>query len=312
VAGIHQRASRSLSRIYYRLVTPFVAVFWFFIQRIPAGATKGLAPLIGHMILFGRKRKVIENMKHVLRHPDWDEYSWTKLWHKHVSHLGLTIAETMHHSRTPTEELRAYVAIQGDELLRTSLQKGLGAVILMNHVGNPGVVPFALALAGYRVSVAANVNPVQYLDIKLNQFLEQLGVTRVLVGENVVLTAENTLQNNGVFAAAIDHSATPNHTAWIEFGNAELQVSLVPAIIALLYRSSLFSAIVTPQGGGRYLISLLPIASGASNCELRDQALSITGKAIRGVSEAVERRPEQWWRWDYAHIREPGSRSANT
>lgn len=280
-------------------------MLWFFVQSIPAGAVKSLAPFLGHVVLFGRKRKVIGNMKRVLYHPEWDEYSWTTLWHKHVVHLGLTIAETMHHSRAPIEGLCKYVAIQGEEKLRSSLQKGYGAVILMNHVGNPGVAPFALALAGYNVCVAANVNPVRYLDVKLNQFLERLGVTRVMVGENVVLTAEDTLRNNGVFAAAIDYSATPNHTTWTRFGNAELQVSLVPAIIALLYQSPLFSAVATPHGGGHYSLSLQPIAPTAPNGELRDQALHITRIAIRGVSEAVYRSPEHWWRWDYARIREP-------
>jgi lauroyl/myristoyl acyltransferase len=270
-----------------------------------------LAPFIGRIILFRRKRQVIKNMKRVLHHPEWDKHDWTELWHKHVDHLGLTIAEAMLNSRTPAVDLRKLVAIQGDELLRSSLQRGHGAVILANHVGNPGVVPFALALAGYNVSVATNVIPVQYLDMKLNQFLKRLGGTRVMAGGDVVLTAEDTLRNNGVFTAAIDYSATPNHTAWVQFGNAELQVSLVPAIIALLYQSSVFSAIVAPRGGGHYVVSLQPIDLAAPNGELRDQALSITRKAIRGVSEAVHRRPEHWWRWDYVRIRVPESRSAD-
>jgi len=48
----------------------------------------------------------------------------------------------------------------------------------------------------------------------------------------------------------LNYSATSNHTAWIQFANAELQLSLVPATSVYFIKASLFLRSATPQGGG--------------------------------------------------------------
>lgn len=296
-------ARQFLTSFYYWLATPLIAGFLFFVRIIPDKSIGRLGSFIGHTILFGRKRRVIGNMRLALHRPEWDERQWEELWRRHVDHLGLTIAETMHYSAAPAGDLRERVVMEGDVLLRASLRSGNGAVIFINHLANPAAVPVALALAGHNVSVATNVIPVPYLDVKLNQLLEQYGGTRVTVGGNVVLAAKGTLRDNGVFAAAIDYSSTRSHTGWARFGNAELEVSLVPATIALMHRSAMFSAIVIREGEGRYVVSLQPVILVETGGESRDQALAVTREAMRGVSEAVCRRPEQWWRWDFPRVR---------
>ena len=306
---IGQLPSRLLSSIYYVTVTPFVAAFWFFIQIIPARAISVFAPSIGRALLFGRKKKVLENMKQLLRHPEWNEQQWKKLWGRHINHLGSTIVETMHYSKASAGELQTKVTIHGAEQLRACLRKGHGAVILTNHIGNPGAVPLALALAGYHPIFAMNATPIQYLDLKVNQFLQRLGATRVRADGAIALTVEEALHNNGVFAAVIDYSTTPNHTAWVRLGDAELQVSLVPATLALLCGSAIFSAIATPLGAGRYSISLRPLLPNTLESDVREQALHMTVGAIRSMYEALLLDPEFWWRWDFPRIRPAGHES---
>lgn len=298
-----RRRSRSLESLYYALATPLIRVFWAFLQRMPEGCLLGVGRFIGRVILFGRKRRVIRNMRMVLERPGWGAHDWEELWRRHVDHLGLAVAETLHHTASAPEDLRERLAIEGDGLLRAMLRRGKGAVVFVNHLANPVAVPLALALAGHRVSVATNVIPVPYLDERSNELFERFGGTRVTVGGDVAQAAEETLRGNGVFVGAIDYSSTQSHTAWVRFGKAELQVSLAPALMALMHGSAMFSAIVIPEGLSRYMVSLQPVVLLDAGGGPIERALANTRDAMRGVSEAVCRRPEQWWRWDFPRIR---------
>jgi len=299
-----RRRSRSLELFYYRLVTPLIRAFWAFLQVIPERSVGGAGWLIGRIILFGRKGRVIRNMRVVLHGPGCRVCDWGSLWRRHANHLGGAIAEILHYSNASACEVRGRAAIAGgsDGMLREALAGGRGAVVFMNHFSNPAVVPVAIALSGHGVSVATNVIPVPFLETALDQVLAQYGAARVAVGGAIVSAAKKTLRANGVFIAAIDYSSTRSHTGWAPFGNAELEVSLVPAMIALRAGSAMFSAIVTRIGECRYTVALQPIAAPEMG-PMRDRALAATKAAMRGVSDAVADRPEQWWRWDFPRLR---------
>lgn len=297
-----KRRSRSLELFYYRLVTPLIRAFWALLRFIPDRSVCGAGWLIGRIILFGRRGRVIRNMRMVLQGPGCLVSDWDSLWHHHANHLGAAIAEILHYSNASADEVRGRAAIESDALLREALAGGRGAVVFMNHFSNPAVVPVAIALGGHPVSVATNVIPVPFLETALDEVLAQYGVSRVAVGGAIVSAAKKTLRANGVFIAAIDYSSTRSHTGWTPFGNAELQVSLVPAMIALMSGSAMFSAIVTRIGESRYTVSLQRISAPEMG-SMRDRALASTEAAMRGVSDAVVERPEQWWRWDFPRIR---------
>jgi lauroyl/myristoyl acyltransferase len=153
--------------------------------------------------------------------------------------------------------------------------------------------------------------PITYIENRFDQFLHRCGTDRVAIGQDILAAAKAILQSHGVFAAIVDYSVKGKHTEWIEFGNAELQVSLVPAIIALRNHAVVLAADVTPLGDNCHEVSIHPVATRPPTGDLHAQALSMIRDAIKHVYGELQQRPEQWWRWDYPRMRKPESQPAD-
>ena len=262
-----------------------------------------LAPIVGKIIVLGKKDAIIRNMKMVLG--DGVEDNWQSLYHKHTAQLGLTIIESFQLATMSPESLRRHLTLCGEEHLTTTLREGRGVVLFVNHLGNLGFIGVALALRGFDITVTSNIIPLPYAENKIEELFDRCGAKRIVVGEAMVDAAARILCRNAILASIVDYSVTAKHTAWIRFGRAEMEVSLAPAILALRAKAPILWVDVTPLGRNHHVISILPSPLSKAGTGGTSAAQTIVQDALLHVTDELRKRPAQWWRWDYARLRPP-------
>jgi lauroyl/myristoyl acyltransferase len=287
-----------------------VVALWFILEHLPEALTSVAGPVIGGMMLLGKKRAVLRNMKMVLGNPEWSEENWQTLYRRHVRQLGRTIVESVQLSAMPRERLLQRLHLEGEDYLRAALQEKRGVMLLVNHLGNIACVAAALGLRGYDTTIVSNMMPLKFMERKMNRFLRRCGAKRVVIGEGIVSDALQALKRNAIFAAAIDYSAISRHTMWTPFSNAQLNVSDVPVTLARLAQSAMLSVDVSPLGRNHHEFALRPIIQLHSDAGDPKSSVRIVRDEIARIGKQVSARPEQWWRWDYPLIR-PATQAAS-
>lgn len=291
----------TLKAIYYKLVTPIVVLFWLIAEHLTARLTSRVAPLFGKVMLLGKGSRIVGNMKMVLARPEWNEEEWMSLRRRHTAQLGLTIIESIQLARMSNETLHEHLLLSGEDLLLDALRGRRGVVLLVNHIGNLGFVGAALGVRGYDVTITRNVMPVQFMENRLDSLLLRCNVEQVTLGEAIIEASIRVLRRNGIFAAIVDYSVTRRHAEWMPFGAAEMEVSLVPAVIALRNKAAILAVDAKPLGNNHHLYSLRRVdCSGDGKTVI---AREIVRDELLRVGHELSKRPEQWWRWDYARLR---------
>jgi hypothetical protein len=81
-----------------------------------------------------------------------------------------------------------------------------------------------------------------------------------------------------------------------------MEVSLAPAVIALRNKAAILAVDAKPLGNNHHLYSLRRVES--SDNGKATIAREIVRDELLRVGHDLDKRPEQWWRWDYARLRE--------
>ena len=187
--------------------------------------------------------------------------------------------------------------------LQAALKSGRGVMLFINHLGNMACIVGGLAIRGYDVTLAGNRIWIPFIERKLERIHKRVGAKRVHLGGQLASTASRVFRRNGIFATFIDFSVTLKHNAWLEFGHAEMSVSLAPAILAIRNNVDVICASCIRMGGNSHRVIIHPPLTAPKSGELLTDAGALMQDAMRLLHADMLRQPEQWWSWDKVHLR---------
>lgn len=310
------RSTRRSARLGRSLVDSLTSgleatLFWG-ATRLPHDWACSAAPGIGLLQRAGSKTRGVARMQTVLGADAHGAAGWSRLWHRHLRHVGLTAIEGLRFGMMNRSELVERVSLAGEEHLRAALERGRGAMLFLTHLGSLGVIPAALGPRGYDISITGNAMPRPSLERKVRELYAHGGVERILVGDRLPSRAAHVFRRNGVVASYFDYTVVERLNCWLPFGRAELMTNLGPALIALRNRAPLLYAECRRLAEGRFELRVSPLRAAAGAGDALADARSVTQAAIVRLAEGIEERPEEWWPWDCTQVRPRQSGTASS
>lgn len=275
----------------------------FLLRALTEAQTLPLAAFLGYALRRAQKRRALDHMKAFLGHDDWPETRWEQLWNAHLVHLGHTLREVHTWSRLPQEQVHERVTVEGREHVDEALRAGRGAMVLTNHLGNFFCLGPAFCFSGWNVCSMRNPIPVHALEKRVRHFVSRFGGREGYTGSGVPASAAKTFREGGLVFLFADFSLRDERNVWVPFGRLETRVSLGPALLALRHRVPVLCITCERLDVMRHRVTIHPPLAGARSGCFRTDATELTHQALRIVAEAVRRRPEQWWPWDWAPLR---------
>jgi lauroyl/myristoyl acyltransferase len=313
--GPRSNSRRFLARCVARLIAAvlqgFAAVIFYGLRLVPEGLALRCARPIGALIRSGMKPRILAHLRLALGPERATGAAAAAFWRAHCRHLGLCVIEPVYFYWMSDEELLGRVAVEGEEHLRAALKKGRGAVLFINHLGNPGAIVAGLGMRRTDVTIAGNrlVATIGGEEIALNRFervvqrmFRRGRVERALLGERLPQRLAATLASNGVFAMFIDFPVVQKHCRRVNFGEAQMTANLGPAILALRQRAEVLPVTCLRDGNNHHRLKIHPPLPLPADAGLEEGAAQLIQRAVDILFTELRAHPDQWWPWDWAPL----------
>ncbi|BCU76038.1 lysophospholipid acyltransferase family protein [Luteolibacter sp. LG18] len=253
------------------------------------------------------KDKILSRMEKVLG-PFQSPAERDRVWKGHVEHIGRCVFEPFQMYWSTDEQLVADIRITGEELIQEALATGKGAVLFLDHMGNPGSLVAAFGLRGYDVAIAGN--PVIAVEDMVARLFKRGRVERVLLGDRLPARMASVLKRNGLFGIFIDFPVVLKHNVVMPFGHTGVSVNLGPGLLALRQGAPIFGVTSTRVGSNRHHVVVTRIPDPVS-IQSREAAAEVVGAALDAMCTTLRRHPEQWWPWDEVCLEQPAASSVS-
>jgi len=287
---------------YLARLVPARLVSWV---AVPLG--RAIRPLMG----LGIKTSLLDRVEQVLgpfAGPDAED----AFWQKRLRHLGLTVFEPFHLFWSSDEELEACVELVGEEHLKSARDGGNGAILFLNHLGNPGTLVTTLGgLRGYDTAFAGNQIvaciagrdvPLEGVESLVTRMFSRAKVERVLLGPGLPGRMAGVLARNGLFGMFMDFPVVEKHNRLMPFGHARMTLNLGPALLALRHRVPVFAVTTVRTGLNQHRLTVTPLALPEKGVGLEERAADLIEAGTTRMLEALREYPDQWWPWEHAPL----------
>ncbi len=284
-----------------RLLAPVVVpVFYAFIRILPERMVSGCAGFVGKVLRLGMRERVLRNFGLVFGNitANADQF-----WNAHAQSVGLTVIEPFLLRRYDNDTMHRHILLDGEEHLQGVLREGKGAMLFVNHLGSIGTVAGGFGIRGYDIVIAGNAMPIEYVENEARRLYASVGAARALIGANLPYRAAEVFTRNGVFATFIDFSILSKRNAWIQFGNAELNANLGPALIALRNRTPVLCVTTSRLPDNHHRITVHPRLHIELTGDTMRDATALTAAGLSVLLGDLGNHPEQWWQWYTNRIR---------
>lgn len=269
---------------------------------LPRNWALGLGSAIGSCgwTLGLRNKLVVSNIAQAKPHATEQERSRTGK--RAAKNFGLTITEFIRYGIEERDRIGDIIKIQNLDLLRQSLAKGNGALLLTGHYGAWALYFAAIALEGVPLSllVGKQHNP------KVDTFIHKIPGDRVELiskGRAAVKTILEKLKAGRAVVIVADQHAGPGGLA-IPFLGKNASTLPLPGSIAAKYDVPVFLMTGHRNLDGTHLVEIAPIAVPESGTQ-EQRKTAIMSAYNDALGKIVANRPEQYF-WYHRRWREDG------
>lgn len=305
----HFSIKRVLLAALIKLIGWVVQGLFHVTRWLPETFTAAIGVPFGGLIRKGMKRRILDQVEQVFgpfAGPDDED----RFWKRHRDHLGRSIFEDFHLTWLSDEALRGRVELVGEEHVKQALSGGKGAVLFLNHLGNPGALVAAFGLRGYPTAYAGNrielgaegvMHALDRVEALVQRMYRRCHVDRVLLGDSLPRRMSEVLKGNGLFGLFMDYPVVWKNLHPVPFGNCDLRLNLGPAILALRHRVPVLSVTTLRTGLNHHRIFISPISAPPDSRGV-DGAAGLMTEAISRMFIHLREHPDQWWPWDHAPL----------
>jgi lauroyl/myristoyl acyltransferase len=292
------------------LASPIAAAAIFLCRLAPERFAMTMARPLGALARRGKRNAVLARVDLAKGGEPLTGDAAQEFWRAYLTETGRTIFEAVYLCQLTDASMLARIDVSGEAHLSRALEQGRGAVLFLNHFGNPGTIVAGLGLRGYDLTIASNAMvativgeqvELTYLNRVVRRMIERGGAKRALLGDRLPIRLAETLARNGLFGMFIDFPVPRKHNQFLPFGNAHMEINLGPAILALRHRCPVLCVTTVRVGDNRHRAMIHPPIELPPGAE-ETAAVALLEKALQPLWSDVVAKPEQWWPWDWAEI----------
>jgi len=289
-----------------------VIPFLLFVRFIPEAWARRAARPLGWIMRISARDRILKGVGRITKGEPLVPQESADFWKRHLQHLGESCIEPFYMLFASDETLKNRIAIEGEHHLETLLENGSGAILFINHLGSPGAIVAGLGIRGYDLTIAGNrivatiageELPLDRLESLVQHMFQRGGVQRSLLGEGLPRQLAEALKRNAVFAMFVDFPVVTKHNHRFRLGQADLNVNLGPALLAVRHGAPVLTVTCIRCGLGTHRLRIHPplnLPQGQDG--LRSRSIELMRTAIQEFEQVFMEHPEQWWPWDWADI----------
>jgi len=206
--------------------------------------------------------------------------------------LALNILEILRMYGGATEELDALMTIEGEDVVRTALQRGRGAMILTAHLGNFDMLAMFAAHRHYPLTIISK----QLKNAAVNQIWsslrERFGVN-ILFSHNAARGCLKALRANSLVGFLLDQNRPVGQGVFVQFFGRPASTTPGLAILASQAQAPVIPVFLSRRPDGTHHLQILPLVEPPPD---REPATILRYTQIYSTitEQAIRRHPDQW------------------
>ncbi|MCX5687230.1 MAG: ELM1/GtrOC1 family putative glycosyltransferase, partial [Candidatus Omnitrophica bacterium] len=210
----------------------------------------------------------------------------------HFENLGMNVIELLKLPFMAKDFLKCRVKLENADSIKSSLEKGKGAIVLTAHFGNWEIASLVASLNGYTMSVFAREQKYERLNNLLNQFRQSTGCKVITKGFSVKDIIK-TLNNNGIVAMLSDQDAGASGV-FVNFFNRP--VSTAPGIVAFSLKTGadILPSFIWRIGNDNHIARVGEAFQLINTGNKENDAKENLQKITNILEDYVRKFPEQW------------------
>lgn len=276
------------------------------VNALPYGAAMRLAEefaLFASRVLRFKRRRTLERIRSVF--PDKSDRERVFIAERSLVNMFWTAVEMIRAPKLTCAWMDEH--IEDGELYKQKLQalvnEGKGVVIMVPHSANWYMAAWSMAKYGLKLFALAARQRNPKLDAWMNR---QYGDIEVLDRDNrdTVRVIEEKLAAGRAFAILPDlRVRKPDVEA--DFFGGKANVSRAGALFAVKCGAPIVVAIMSRKNGKHVFNHLATLRPDANAADRNAEARRLTGEALKLLSDAIMREPENWFWYNKRWILEP-------
>jgi KDO2-lipid IV(A) lauroyltransferase len=201
----------------------------------------------------------------------------------------------------PTSELAQLVSVEGEQCIRSALEKGRGVLVVSAHMGAWWHIPIWLGLRGYPVTAVFKTMTLGHARDYWLRVTNRYGVNLCFLEGGAGLAVRRALERNEVVYLSFDVGMRRKQSVLLPFGHAGMEIDCGPAVLALRQRSPVVQATCALLQNG----SQLCFQNVFDGEDERASAESLCARWLEVFYTELCERPGQWWLWSFTKILRP-------
>jgi KDO2-lipid IV(A) lauroyltransferase len=262
------------------------------LNGLPRRVALGLGASIGRLGYspFRIRREIVEqNIRTAFPHQD---DAWIRATAKSAyAHLGREVVELLRAAKGGRPAIIRNTVVEGEELVRSALERGQGAILLTAHFGNWEMTVGAVASRGFPLDVLIQRQRNPLFDAAMIRARRGMGMELIDRGL-ATRTGLRTLRHNRVLALAGDQN-TRRGGVFLPFFGKPASTSRGFAILAARAGAPILTLMGTRREDGRLHVIIRPLAD-----EIGRGSQAMTD-ILQGYLDELERvikaAPEQYF-----------------
>ena len=196
----------------------------------------------------------------------------------------------------PTQELTQLVSVEGEQCIRSALDKGRGVLVVSAHTGAWWHIPMWLGLRGYPVTAVFKTMTFGHARDYALHVANRYGFKLCFLEGGAGLAVRRALEKNELVYLSFDVGMRRKQAVLLPFGHAGMEIDCGPAVLALRQRAPVVQATCALLQNGRSQLCFQNVFDGEDGTT---SAESLCARWLELFYTELCERPGQWWLWSF-------------
>jgi KDO2-lipid IV(A) lauroyltransferase len=224
--------------------------------------------------------------------------------------IGMTFMEIMYMPALNPGNIRRFVAIEREDLLREAVAENKGVVMLTIHMDNWEWLGTALSLYGYPLTSFAKKQPDESVNMIMEYLRRNAGIELFTRGTSETVAAAKAMKKGKMLGFVADQDGG-YEGIFLSFLGKMASTPIGPAFFAKKFKAPIVPMFIVrrPEGGHKTIVGDKFYYQDTG--DERKDMYECTKKMTAIVEEVIRKYPDNWlWfqrRWNTPYTGQPGA-----
>jgi len=242
-------------------------------------------------VLKTRRKVVFDNLS--IAFPDMSYEEKYRIARRSYRNFAKMIFEYCRFPVLTKEDVLSVVSVEGEKEIDKALKAGKGGVMVAGHFGNWELMGAALALKGYPVCFLVGEQHNKYVDNKMNEFRELMGIKIIHRGVAVRGVLKALRQNQ--FVALLSDQDAGKDGIFVDFFGRQSSTHQGAAVFALKTGAPIITGVPVRVGKFRHHVICGVIKTDQYSGVTDENVKALTQAYTTFLEEQIKKYPDHWF-----------------